>query len=813
MKFCTTLGLILLSTLVSIAQSPAIRGKVYLPNNKPAANATAILLREKDSAVVKLTVPDEAGIFEFANVKPGNYWITVSYSGYKKYISAPIQVDASNATSTLPDIQLQAQETSLSGITVVSKKPFIERKIDRLVVNVENSIISTGSTALEVLEKSPGIMVNQESGINLKGKSGVTIMIDGKPTPLSGADLITYLKSIPSSNIERIEIISSPSAKYDAQGNAGIIDIRFKKDKREGYNGNAGISIGQGVYNKPSANISLNYRKKKWNIFTTDAINAPKNFANFHINRKFFENATGPIESIFDQNTFTRQPQRSISVRTGVDFYASKKTVIGVLMAGNFYNGQRDGLSNASITKPDGSLKFTNRTSNLLNDRRYNILTNLNFKHTIDTSGKELSGDIDFGRYRVHMLQDIFSNTFDAANSPLNNSIQHSDQSNNLSIKSIKLDYTLPLSSKQKIEAGIKASEVNADNDQKFFNNVGGTLVPDVNRSNHFIYKENINAAYINYKTEFKKAEIQLGLRMENTITKGNQLTTAQIFSRTNTQFFPSAFLTQKINKQNDISLSYSRRIDRPSYRQLNPFKLLVDSYTYVTGDPYLRPVFTNSYQLGYTYKSKYNVTLTYLQSKHSITDVFEQDDVTKISTQIPANMQDFTQYDVQFNIPFSLKKLMSSNLTASFYYNDYKSPLQGGALANSLFVCDASINNSFVLGKEGWTAELNAFYQSKNAWGQFIIKNLAQVSAGIQKVSKDKKSTFKLAVADIFYTNHIAVVVKYQNQDWFTDRRWDSRFATFSYTYRFGKNTVARARQRSTGVEDEKKRAGGGQN
>jgi hypothetical protein len=782
------------------------KGKIYGHVN--TENATISLLRAKDSALVKTAISSKDGAYEFENIKAGSYLVSASHNGFKKEFSQRITVDETNAAVKVPDMVLQQSSLSLGEVKIESKKPFIERKADRLIVNVENSITSTGSTALEVLEKSPGVLVNQESGINLKGKSGVTILLDGKPSPLSGTDLINFLKSIPSANIERIELITNPSAKYDASGNAGIIDIRFKKDKREGYNGNAGISYGQGVYAKPSANASINFRKKKWNVFTTDAFTKPKYFTNFHINRKFFTGGNGPVESIFDQTTFTRQPQHSANIRLGADYYASKKTVVGILLNGVFYKGQRDGLSNANITDGDHVLQFKNQTSNLLNDKRYNLTGNLNFKHTIDSSGKEINADIDFGRFSARPNQDIFVNTFDAGNAPLANSVQQTDQQSIITVKSAKADYSQPLKNKAKFEAGLKTSFVTTNNDVKFFNVINGTAVLDVNRSNHFIYIENVNAVYANYSRDFTNTSIQFGLRMEHTNSKGNQVTTNQQLNRNYVQLFPSFAVSQKLDKNNEVSVSYSRRIDRPTYRQLNPFKILVDNYTYVLGDPYLRPVLTNSYQLGYTFKSKYNAVLSYQRGTDVITDVFVQDDATRISSQTPANMQTFTQYDLALNFPVAVKKWMNSNINASVYYNNYKSPLQGGQLENSFTAWDINISNSFVFGKKGWAAELNGFYQSKNAWGQFIIRNLAQLSAGVQKTSKDKKSTFKVAVADMFSTNHIAVIVKYQNQDWYTDRTWDSRFVTFSYTYRFGKSTVARARQRTGGMEDERKRA-----
>ncbi|MBK8513146.1 MAG: TonB-dependent receptor family protein [Saprospiraceae bacterium] len=265
------------------------------------------------------------------------------------------------------------------------------------------------------------------------------------------------------------------------------------------------------------------------------------------------------------------------------------------------------------------------------------------------------------------------------------------------------------------------------------------------------------------------------------------------------------------MNKDHTLSFSYSRRIDRPTYRQLNPFRIFVDPYTYVVGDPSLRSVSSQVFELNHTFKNKYITNLSYTKSHATITDIFSQDDQTKISYQIPANLQDFENYNFGLSIPLQYKKFYTANMAASVYYNVYNSPLQGGQLNNDYTAFDLNFSNSFVLGKKGWSAELNSFYQSKNAWGLFIIKDLAQVTAGLAKTTHNRKSTFKLSVSDLFTTNHIAVIVQYQNMDFFTDRTWDSRVATLSWTHRFGKTTIQRARQRSTGVEEEKRRAGNG--
>lgn len=789
------------------AQTIKAHGKISTHNGQPAENATIQLLRAKDSATVKSTLPQRDGSFEFLNVKPGNYLLSASMLGYNNYLGQAFSIDGTKLEVTLTAILLQPKSTGLAAVVVEAKKPFIEKKLDKMVVNVENSIASAGNSVLDVLERSPGVVVNQESSINLQGKQGVVVMLDGKPTPLSGADLITYLKGLPASNIATIEIITQPSARYDAAGNAGIINIKFKKDQRQGFNGSLTASYGQGRFYKPNASTTLNYRKNKWNLFGNLSHTQPLNFTRFDINRKFFNN-NGQVLSVFDQSSFIKQPIRSNNIRAGADFYASKKTIIGVLINLNDGNYDRDGKTISNITTPSGQLDYTTRTSILMKDKRFNGFGNLNFKHIIDTTGKELTADIDYGVFNASTVQDVLNADYDENNHQLRASQLNTDQKGDIKVRSVKADYIHPVGKTAKWEAGIKSSIVTSDNDVKFFDVLNGTPTLDPTRSNHFVYDENVNAAYASFAKEYKTFDMQVGLRMEHTNTKGVQLATGEKFSRNYVNLFPSIAFNRKFSSRHQLSYSYAKRIDRPSYRQLNPFKIFVDPYTYVVGDPTLKPMFTHVNELTHTFKGKYMTTLSYSRTSDVITDVFVQDDGSKISYQTPANLQHFDIWNLRLFIPFNIKNWMNSNFSGNVYWNKYESPLQGGNLVNDYASWDIRLHNTFVLGKKGWSAELNGFYQAKNAWGLFVIKQLAQVTAGIQKVSKNKNSTFKLAVSDIFYTNRIAVIVKYQNMDFFTNRNWDSRVATLSFTHRFGKNTVARARQRNSGVEDIKQRA-----
>lgn len=780
-----------------------VSGNLISEQNEKLSFAEVYLFETATSTLVKTELTDNNGAFVFTSIPKGSYTLKTNL---KEEIITVSTVEAI-ANVDLGDLLVKKTSEQLQEVVIEKKKAFIERKLDKLVVNVENSIASAGNNVLEVLQRSPGVMVNEDSGINLKGKSGVVIMIDGKPTPLSGADLMAYLKGIPASNIQTIEIITNPSARYDAAGNAGIINIKFKKDQRQGFNGTATIAYGQGVYEKPSANTNLNYRNKKWNFFGSYSFSKPRHLTNFFINRKFYDENRN-LTSTFEQNSFTKHPLTNHNARFGVDFYSSEKTVIGALFNGNWNASGRDGNTNATITNALGELDYTTKTAILLDENRFNGFVNLNFKHAFNTSGKELTADIDFGTFDANSEQDIRNINTNPQGTTLSDSKLATNQTGTIKVQSIKADYSHPFSEKTKLELGCKSSLVSSDNDVKFYEVIDNVNTLDFMRSNHFLYKENINALYGSFTKSFKKWDFQCGLRMEHTNTSGEQIATGETFSRNYANLFPNVVASRNFSENNALSFTYAKRIDRPTYRQLNPFKVFVDSYTYVVGDPTLNSVITHLFELNHTFKGKYITTLSYSKSKESITDVFVQDDVTKISYQIPANMQDYEQYNLGIYVPFTYKKVLNSTLSGSVYYNKYSSPFQGGYLQQSFTSWDMNLNNTFTLGK-GWTAELSGYYQSKMVWGLFYIKNLAQVTAGVQRTSKDKNSTLKFSVSDLFLTNHIAVEVEYQNQNFFTDRTWDSRVATLSYTYRFGKNTVAKARQRNSGVEDEKRRAG----
>lgn len=803
---------ILLATSPLFSQKISVVGTVADTNGEALEGATVSLLKSADSTFFKAELTGADGRFEFLEIPTGGYFVAATMLGFEKSWGENFLFEKEKAPFETEKISLRESAASLGEVTVTAQKPFVERKLDRLIVNVENSIVSAGATALEVLERAPSVFVNQDNSIVLKGKSGVIVYFDGKPTPLSGEDLIQFLKSTPSANVEKIELITNPSAKYDAAGNAGIIDIKFKKDKKLGFNGSATVSDGQGFYNKFNASTNVNYRSKKWNIFGSYAFSKPDNLTRFFINRTFFHPSDGSVESVFEQNSFNRQPMTSHSTRGGVDYFLSKKTVVGVMANANWNLSERFGETDSKISDPFGQALYTTKTVNAVNSKNNGAFVNANFKHDFDGKGTELTADLDFGKYGSKSLQDFASENFDPSGAPLSSFILATDQTGKIDVKSAKIDFVKPLKNDFKIEAGAKTSFVKSDNEIQFFNVVGGENSFDPTRSNHFVYDENVNAGYLNFAGAHQKTEFQAGLRMEHTVTNGRQLATGETFSRNYPNWFPSLAASHKFSEKYTLGLTFSRRLERPTYRQLNPFRIFVDSYTFVVGDPELRPVFTNSVEVSQTFWGRFVAEMSFAKTRDAITDIFEQDDATRISNQIPANLQDLTYAYLSLTAPFSIGKNWQSNFSGSATWNKYVSPLQGGTLVNENTFCEARLQNTYTFGKSGWSAEVNGSYQSRMVWGLFTIRELGQVTAGVQKTSKNKLTTLRLNVSDIFTTNHIAVIVDYQNMDFFTDRTWDSRVATISLTHRFGKQTVQQARRRTSGVEDEKRRAGGGQ-
>ncbi|MFT3680792.1 MAG: TonB-dependent receptor [Ferruginibacter sp.] len=812
-----TLGIFLFFLSVTVSAQQVNKGKITVmvitAEQNPAENATVELLKANDSSLIKATLTGRDGNAVFENTAFGQYILRTTLVNFTSSYSAPFELGDEKTEIKLPTVILQRATAQLDNVTVVARKPFLQKLSDRIVVNVENSIVSAGSSAMDVLERSPGINIDQNDVISLRGKSGVIIMIDGKRTPMTGTDLANYLKGLPSSAIERIDIITNPSARYDAAGNSGIIDIRMKKDQRFGVNGTATAGYGQGVYPKANAGSTFNYRNKSLNLFGNYNYAYRVGLNHLLLDRNFYENGVYNGGDLKDN--YSKSPSSTHTSRIGMDFFPSKKTILGFVVNGNFnhYTRKNDNKSTVLNTEKEATSTFNSYASN--NDHNNNWLVNVNFKHTFDSTGKELTADADYGEYRSTSLTVNSTNYYKLDGTPLQPKYTlNGDQDGKLSFKTAKVDYVNPLGKTAKWEAGVKTSYVSSDNDAKFFDVSSGTPVNDVNKTNHFLYEEYNNAGYINFSKEFQKFDMQLGLRGERTDIKTWQEMGNVKFDSSYFQLFPSAFFNYKLKEEQTIGLSVSRRIDRPGYSELNPFLFLIDVTTYATGNPGLLPQTTWSYELSYTVKSlSFSVNYSHTRNNQNITlarfkEVFPNvPSPENVTVQIPINLKSSDYYGVSVSAPVRINNWWSMINNGNLYYEKFNGNFSGTVLRNGRPAADIRTNNTFTF-KKGWTAELNASLNTGGQYGFLVFDPQWSLSAGVQKTILKNKGTIRFNVTDIFWTNLPKAIITFSNyiEKWHAYR--ETRVGNLSFTYRFGNNKVQAARRRTTASEEERQRA-----
>lgn len=783
------------------AQTGIIKGQLADEKGAIIEYANVLLLNPTDSTLIKGVVTDLSGNFVFEKVEKGSYLVSASSVGFNETYSNLIN---SNDDEITMESLILRQGVELTEVTVTTKKPFIEMKADKIVVNVENSSINSGNSAIEILQKSPGVIIDKDNKISLRGKQGVLVMINGKNQYLSGEELTRMLESMPAENIQNIEIITNPSAKYDAEGNAGIINIRLKKNNNIGFNGsvNAGVRRGQKLsYN---TGLNFNYRSDKINIYGSGSMNQWNGFQDLTIKKviPFNEGKT-----FFDQVSDMTDEERSYSSRLGIDYYISEKTTIGVLY--NF-NEENDIWENDNRTEITGTnspgfnvLNVIGKNEGFLNQHSFNF----NAVHNFDDKGTSLSFDADYSFY-----QSDFENTYD------NDYLDENDEMvldpfmlrnferADIDIFATRLDFTKSFEAGYNLELGAKLSMVTTDNDTKFEALENGIWENQTNRSNNFIYDENVMAAYANVSKTFGKINIQAGLRMEYTNSEGNSITAQSSVPREYTDFFPSLSLSHSIGKKHSLSYNYSRRINRPNYKDLNPFIEYLDDYTFSIGNPLLNPQYSNSFGVNYGFGNSFFVSANYSRTKDAITDVIEQFSSENKTFQTYINLDNFNSADLTISKSFIWKEVGVTRINFTSFYNDFQSSIPSGTLDNQNLAYYIYIGNEFNLPAD-IAFELSGNYQSKATYGMFDIEPQYSLDFGFSKDILKGNGSLKIGVNDVFYTRRNKVFVRQDDIILDVFQKNDSRRVKVSFKYKFGNNKLKSVRKRSTATEDEKSR------
>ncbi|MBE9602571.1 TonB-dependent receptor [Pedobacter sp. MC2016-24] len=782
-----------------------VTGRLVDVQNQPVSYAAIYLFFETDSVHKKAVQSDSLGYFHLAATQKGKYHIQVRYIGYQSYKSSFFELNDAGSIFSIGNIQLKEDSRALNTVEIAGNKPLIVQGLDKMVINVENSVLSQGSNALELLAKAPGVSVNESGAISLKGRSGTTIMINGKLTYLSENQLSNLLKSTTSNDISKIEIMANPSSRYDAAGKGGIINMVMKKSLKTGLNGTLTGNGGVGRAARLGGGGSLNYKNEQFNIFGSyNYFYQDLKYTNA-ADRQFFT-TQGELAYQSVQQSRETAKLRSQNFRAGIDWFLDEKNTLGFLINGGI--GKYPSVQHTQNLRSDAQHNpiWDARTVNTGKERWEDMLYNLNYQHRFNDQGHELNFDLDYVSHFSKMDQHLDTRYIaEPGLTSRANTSRRGDLPSNNDIYVGKLDYTLPLGKLGKLEAGWKGSYVRTENNLKYDTLQNEVFVSDQEARNHFIYKEQIQAGYLNLKRNFGKFSVQAGLRVEYTHTEGHQVTTDSLVSRNYTKLFPSLFLGQELNEEHKMQLGYSRRIERPGYWDLNPFRIYDDPFSYSEGNPYLQPALVNAFELGYSYLSKYHLTFSFNRTSDVISNVVGVSPDGNLSVERAENLATFNNYGMSLTGKVNYNNWWSSTQFLNLFNNDFAVEEQGVKRHFKGATLTFDSQHTFKMGK-GWKGELNGLYKSNERSGVFKTKAYYVISTGVQKELMEGRANVSVLVNDIFKSKQYKHYANYGGMVTRNLYRPDSRSILLSFSYRFGGDANA-VKTRSTGSEDLKGR------
>lgn len=796
--------LLLLIQFPVLAQQTSLKGIVLDAKESVLPFANILLKHQRDSSLAKVEVTNEQGAFELVSIDPGKYLLEISYVGLPS-LSQSITLNENEQKDLGPLVMQTSAGETLDEVTIEATRPLIELKDDKMVFNVENSINAGGSNGLELLRKAPGVLVDNNNNITMLGRTGIRIFINGRPSPLRGEDLASYLEGLQSTDIDAIEIITNPGSKYEAEGNAGIINIRLRKDSSLGANGTLNLGYSIGIRPSYTGGISGNYRNKFMNLYGSYSYTQSNPISNLDFDRRQFGFLLSQRNLITGQNT----PQ---NYKVGADFFLNDKSTLGVLVEGGSAlrindNGGRTTLGRVGQMEPDSILISGNQAEN----DRINLNYNLNYEWKISKSSS-LSIDANYG-------------TFDRTqNSFLPNRYFSSDETTLLSVRdnqintetgitlsALKIDYERALWS-GKLGLGGKVTQINTDNDFDFFTFMGTNPLLSPDRSNRFRYHENVNALYFNYSKKLTdKVNYQLGLRIEQTNSEGDLTAQKEVdnqnIKRSYLDWFPSASLNIKMNDDNQLQLSYSRRINRPSYGALNPFEYQLDELTFHRGNPFLQPEYSNIFQVRHAYKFKINTTLSYSRTTDMMA-LQPQASTGKVAFRTWLNLQSQDNYSINIAAPTPINDWWSSLVSVTAYYRKNQSAPDAEIVVNlEATAFNLYSQQSFKVNKK-LSLELSGFYNSatiNQAAGR--ARPMYSVNMGARLKVLKGSGNLSFTFNDFLNTMRWQGDVQFGELDMMIVNNWDSQRVRANFSYFFG-NKKVKTRKRKTALEEETKRA-----
>lgn len=766
-----------------------IQGTIYEKTNVPASFATVALLSAKDSAIVKGSISEENGSFSFDNVITGSYFVTITTMGFKKYFSENINILASDKETSIAPIYLKEDIKVLDEIVVKADVPAVEKQLGKLIINTNSIVFKTANNAIDILSRSPGIMVDKDGLISIKGAISPKLMIDGKV--VSEVDI----KTLVATDIEKIEIISNAGARYDAESK-GVINIILKKDKTLGLNGNANLSYEFKRFNQYEGGVGLTYKTPKVAYFGRIGYFSYKLVNDFLLKR-----TTGA--GIFEQNSSLLLTPHGYHFRAGADYYITSKQTLGFIARGfeHPYGTINEGLAIVS----ESIRKYNIATYSDIDRRNQGMSYNVNYKAFFDDARKkDLTIDFNYAGFKNSGDQILQSQTYLAENDIRKSLLQNVSRFST-NIKSVNADYSHSITDDSKFEIGTKNSWINTENGITIDTLNDNTLVRDSQKSNQFIYDESILAAYGVFTQKWGKSKIEAGLRFEKTTTKGNSITVSKINERSYQNFLPSMQYEYTINDDNSLTLTYASKITRPSFEALNPFTLFIDKYTYIEGNPNLLPEKVNSVEFAYSHKNS-SYSLSYYRNTDIIVQLPQKLPDGNTYKYTMMNVDEGNTFAVDANLPISIKDWWKVQNYVQLAYEQYKSNYLTGSFDNKRFSYYLKTTSVFKLPK-GITFDLSFYFQSPSIQSFYRTNSVYELSGGFQKSILNDRGGLTLTFSDIFYTYRSFNSVSYLNIDLEQTQRRNTQGVKLSFNYKFGSSTF-KQRSKRNGSADEENRA-----
>lgn len=792
------------------AQNAQIKGQLQDDQSEAVIYANVSLHTSSDSTLIKVETTDESGLFTIKNVNAGSYFLKASYIGLADLV-VPNFIIASDDTKDLGVLKFSTGGMNLDEVTVTTSRALVEVKPDRTVFNVQGTINSVGEDALALMRKAPSVTVDNNDNISVLGRTGVRIFIDGKVLPLSGTDLTAYLQNLPAEQIDRIDIITNPGAKYEAEGNAGIVDIRLKRDKNNGTNGSVSASFSQGRESRYNVSGTLNYRNKKMNVFGNLGYGDQTGF-----NDMIFESYQNNF--LLDEVNNTTYFSNNLNYRIGTDFFLGKKHTVGFLIGGanNDRSNENENIIEISDLPDYSDVDSVLVARNTATGGGSNYTFNVNYRYDIAKS-KSFNIDLDYGRYNSFSSRFSPNRYFNNINEDilLTERINVIDPESDIDIYTFKADYEQPLAGGQ-FGIGSKISRVVSDNTFLFYDNINGVNNRNDQRSNIFKYGETVYAGYLSFNRPInKKLSFSSGLRMEQTdadgiLTPFDPSLAEPPVEQDYLSVFPNVGFSWTPKQMHSFNLAFGRRINRPDYNVLNPFENRLSELSFEKGNPRLLAEIVNNVELGWTYQYRYNFKLGYSRTNNQITRLIEPDTLDARAGFITwDNLSDQTVISGNISAPMQFGKKWNAffNLSASYIDNqaDYG---EGRIVDVQAFTYSIFTQQTFPLpGK--LKGEISGYYSGPGVWGGvFKYESSWSLNLGLQRKFLNDQLNVKLAANDIFYQAWWNGVSEFAGLQSFGTGKNDTRRVTLSASYNFGNQNV-KSRKRKTGIEEESKRVG----